>query len=243
MPLSLPDGLQVTFLGQSTFHIVTPGGKRLLIAPWVEGNPLCPKKNADIGPLDYLLVTHAHQDHMGDIIPIATDSGAQVVANFEIINWLAAKGVKNGISMNTGGTLDLDGMEVTQTPAFHTSTITDGEQTLNGGSPQGFIIRLKNGYTVYDAGDTSVFGDMALLAEMYRPDLAFLPIGDRFTMGPKQAAYACRLLNVPHVVPIHYATFPMLTGTPEAFQSELDKLGVQTNVVVMQPGETIGAAA
>ncbi len=236
----MPDTeMQLTYLGHSTFHLVTPGGQKILLDPWTYGNPRCPEGKKDPGPLDKILVSHAHSDHMGDVIQIAKDTGATVLSNFEIYGWLGTKGIENAMPMGKGGTTPIDGLKITMTHADHTSSITDGDQTLYGGEPAGFVIELENGFKIYDAADTAVFGDMSLIAEIYKPDLVLLPIGDHFTMGPLEAAYACRLLGAKQVIPIHYATFPMLTGTPEAFQSALDALGLPTQVTVLQPGETL----
>jgi len=231
-------GMQLTYLGHSTLYLVTPGGQKVLIDPWTYGNPRCPDDKKNPGPLDLILVTHAHSDHMGDVLQIAKDTEATVISNFEISGWLGTKGITNAMPMGKGGTVPLDGLKITMTHADHTSSISDGDQTLYGGEPGGFVIELEDGFKIYDAADTAIFGDMSLIAEIYNPDLVLLPIGDHFTMGPLEAAYACRLLGAKQVIPIHYATFPALTGTPEAFQSELDKLNLSTQINVLQPGET-----
>ena len=235
----LTDGLQLTYLGHSTFHLVTPGGQRLLIDPWVQHNPRCPEGNKAVGPLDKVLITHGHYDHIQDGVEILKATNAQAIAVFETASWLGTKGIKNAAPMNKGGTLAADGLKITMVHADHSCGITDGDLIIYGGEPGGYIIELENGYKLYHAGDTAVFGDMKLIAEIYKPDIALLPIGDRFVMSPTEAAYACRLLGVPQVIPMHYATFPLLTGTPNAFKSALSDLNVHTEVLVMEPGETL----
>ena len=239
MASPLTDGLQLTYLGHSTFRLVTPGGRKVLIDPWVQHNPRCPERNKDVGPLDKVLITHGHYDHIQDGVEILKATGAQAVAVFETAAWLGTKGVQNAAPMNKGGTLVADGLKITMVHADHSCGITDGGQIIYGGEPGGYIIELENGYKIYHSGDTAVFGDMQLIAEIYKPDIALLPIGDRFVMSPTEAAYACRLLGVPQVIPMHYATFPLLTGTPEAFKAALSDLNVHTEVMVMEPGEML----
>ena len=238
MASQLTEGLQLTYLGHSTFHLITPSGQKLLIDPWVMNNPRTPADKKDIGPLDKMLITHGHYDHIQDAVEIGKATKAQAIAVFETAGWLGKKGIENAAPMNKGGTLVADGLKITMVHADHSCGITDGDQIIYGGEPGGYIIELENGYKLYHAGDTAVFGDMKLIAEIYRPDIALLPIGDRFVMSPTEAAYACRLLGVPQVIPMHYATFPLLTGTPEAFQAALNDLNVHTEVLVMEPGET-----
>lgn len=236
---TLGQDMRLTYLGHSTFHLVTPGGQKLLIDPWVQNNPRCPDDKKDVGPLDKMLITHGHYDHIQDAVEIGTATNAQAVCVFETAHWLGSKGLQNAAPMNKGGTLAQDGLKITMVHADHSCGITDGDQIIYGGEPGGYVIELENGFKIYHAGDTAVFGDMALIAEIYKPDLALLPIGDRFVMSPREAAFACRLLKVPQVVPMHYGTFPLLTGTPEAFRAALSDLSVGTEVVVLEPGETL----
>jgi L-ascorbate metabolism protein UlaG (beta-lactamase superfamily) len=186
-----------------------------------------------------MLITHGHFDHMQDAVHVGKKTDALVVGAFEIVSFLQTKGVKNGNPMNKGGTDTLPGSEikVTMTHADHTSSIQDGSHTLPGGEPVGFVIEFENGYKIYNTGDTAVFGDMKLIGELYTPDLVMMPIGDHFTMGPKEAAMACRLIEAKRVIPQHYGTFPQLTGTVEAFQQLLVSQSVE--VIAMKPGEAI----
>ena len=233
----------ITYLGHSTVLIETPGGKRVLIDPWTVGNPACPtewKPVDSLGTLDLILITHIHSDHVGDAQAIIhANPQASVVGIFEACNWLATKGASKLRPMSKGGTQIVEGLTLTMTHAIHSSSFTEADGSVSyGGEPAGYIIRCENGFTIYAAGDTGLFGDMALLHDLYHPDLALLPIGDLFTMGPFQAAHAIRLLRVDHVVPIHYATFPALTGTPEALREYTqDMPGLFIHDI--QPGESL----
>jgi L-ascorbate metabolism protein UlaG (beta-lactamase superfamily) len=228
--------LSYTWLGHATFLLVSPGGKRLLFDPWVTGNPTSPEAAKKLGALDLMLITHGHSDHTGDAVAIARSSNAQVVAPFELSEWLQHKGLKNVTGMNPGGTLNLLGLSITMVPAVHSSSVEEDGKTIYLGVATGYVVRFEDGLTIYFAGDTAVFGDMRLFAEMYAPSIAFLPIGDLYTMGPEQAAKACELLNVKQVVPMHYGTFPVLTGTPEKLRELVAPKGVQ--VMELKPGET-----
>jgi L-ascorbate metabolism protein UlaG (beta-lactamase superfamily) len=227
--------LSYTWLGHATFLMQSPGGKRILFDPWVTGNPKSPEAAKKLGALDLMLITHGHSDHTGDAVPIARSSGAQVVAPFELSVWLEQKGLKNVTGMNPGGTLHAHGLSITMVPAVHSSSVEEDGRIVYLGVATGYVVKFEDGLTIYFAGDTAIFGDMRLIAEMYAPSIAFMPIGDFYTMGPEQAAKACELLNVKQVVPMHYGTFPALTGTPAKLR-ELVSKGVQ--VMDLQPGDT-----
>ena len=240
------DRPQLTFLGHSTVRCDLPSGEVVLLEPWVDQNPACPDELKSFERLDAMLITHGHPDHMGDAVDLARRYRPKVVvATYEICSWLASQGVENVSGMNVGGTQTiLDGaLTVTQVQAVHTSAIFHGDQILDGGVATGFVMRLPNGYTFYHAGDTALFSDMQLLADLYRPSLALLPIGDHFTMDPRQAALACKYLEVREVVPIHWGTFPLLTGTPAQLEEELATLGVSCEVRVLEPGESFTPAS
>ena len=228
--------LSFTWLGHSTFLFVSPGGKRLLIDPWLTTNPSCPEESKKIRALDLLLLTHGHDDHTADAVAVGRATGARVIAPHELAVWLEQKGLQAVTGMNHGGTLEVLGLSITMVPAIHSSSVVEDGRTVYVGNPCGYVIRFEDGLTIYFAGDTSVFGDMRLIAEMYAPAIAFLPIGDTYTMGPAQAAKACELMSVKQVVPMHYGTFPALTGTPAQLRALVEPKGVQ--VMELKPGET-----
>jgi L-ascorbate metabolism protein UlaG (beta-lactamase superfamily) len=226
--------LEITYLGHSSFRLRTPGGKEILFDPWYTGNPSFPE-SARPKAADLILISHGHSDHTTDAAAMAKATGATVVGIWEITSWLGTKGIQHLEPMNKGGTITSKGLRITMTDARHSSSV-DENGLVYLGEPAGFVVKLENGQTLYYAGDTSLFGDMKLIGELYKPDIAFLPIGDRFTMGPDTAAMAARWLGVKQVVPMHYGTFPLLTGTPQQLEKELAGSGI--NVLVLTPGET-----
>jgi L-ascorbate metabolism protein UlaG (beta-lactamase superfamily) len=229
------DGIKITWLGHATFRVETPQGKTVLIDPWVTGNPKCPEKEKSFSRVDVMLCTHGHGDHIGDAVEIAKKHDPIVVGIYELCSWLEGKGVKRVSGMNKGGTQTVGDIKVTMVHAEHSSGIEDGGQVFYGGEAAGYVIEFSNGVKIYHAGDTCVFGDMAIIREIYAPEVCMLPIGDHYTMGPREAAYACKLLKPKTVIPMHYGTFPVLTGTP----AELRKLARDVEVREMKPGETI----
>jgi len=233
-------GNRVTYLGHSTFSLTTPSGQVALIDPWVMSNPSCPDHLKKLSRLDVVFLTHGHGDHLGDLLALARQHRPQIVAIFEACLWIESKGFeKETRPMSKGGTQKVGEFEVTMTHAFHSSSIDDNGVRIYAGEPAGFVIRMPGGFTMYHAGDTALFGDMRLIGELYKPDLACLPIGDLYTMGPREAAYAIRLLGVKHVVPMHYASFPFPTGTAEALRQETrDIAGLEIHA--LKPGESLG---
>ena len=234
--MSSVSNLSIAWLGHSTFLLTSPGGKRVLFDPWLKDNPSCPADRKTVRACDLMLITHAHADHMGDALSVARATGALVVAPYELAVWLERKGLQRINSMNVGGSLELLGLKVTMVHAEHSSSHLEDGRLVNLGPAVGYVIRFENGLTVYFAGDTALFGDMRMIGDIYHPDIAFLPIGDRFTMGPDDAARASEWLGVRQVVPMHYGTFPDLTGTPAALRALVEPRGV--HVLELKPGET-----
>jgi L-ascorbate metabolism protein UlaG (beta-lactamase superfamily) len=227
-------GVKLTWLGHATFRIET-GGQTVLVDPWVMGNPLCPDKEKKVKKVDLMLCTHGHFDHIGDAVQIAKEHNPTVVGIFELCSWMEKKGVKKTSPMNKGGTQAVGDIKVTMVHADHSCGILDGDQIIYGGEACGFVMEFQNGLKIYHAGDTAVFGDMQIIRELYAPDMALLPIGDHYVMSPREAAYACKLLKPKAVVPMHFGTFPVLTGTP----AQLRQLAKDVEIVEMKPGQTL----
>jgi len=243
--MGLDAATTITWYGHSCVEVKTPGGKTILIDPWF-GNPKSPKTAAAVTACDLLLVTHGHSDHFGDALALASRLRPTWPAIHELSLWLARRLPGGGdavIGMNKGGTFAFGDIGVTMVGADHSAGDWNpgAETTLYLGEPAGFVIRLENGYTIYHAGDTNVFAEMRFIGELYRPNLALLPIGGHFTMGPREAALAVELLGVDAVAPIHWGTFPILAGTPDELRTELDGRGLgQVDVHGWAPGSTIG---
>jgi L-ascorbate metabolism protein UlaG (beta-lactamase superfamily) len=228
--------IQINWLGHATFEIQFESGNVMLLDPWIQGNPAYPKTHT-IQKVDAIAVSHGHSDHLGDVVPLAKRFDAEVVAMVEVAGWCASKGVKKTIGFNKGGTVDLGFVKLTMTHALHSSSIQDGDRMIYGGEAAGFILTLKDARRAYFAGDTAIFSEMGLYSEIYHPDLALLPIGDHYTMGPEEAAYAARLLKVKKVIPMHYGTFPVLAGRPEQLAEKLSGTGIE--VLTLKQGEPI----
>lgn len=229
-------GTHITWLGHATVLVETGKGTRILIDPYIAQNPKYPKGFVLPARIDYILLTHGHGDHMSDVVPVAAKHGSTVVAIYELAAYVAGKGVANTIGMNLGGTVQLSDVAVTMVEARHSSGAQDETGTHYVGVAAGYVLAVADGPVLYHAGDTSVFGDMRLIRELYQPSVAMLPIGGHFTMGPKQAALAVRFLEPAMVLPLHFGTFPPLKGTPEQLAALVDP-GVQ--VVRWAPGESI----
>ena len=225
----------LTWLGHASFRFDTPGGKRVYVDPFLNGNPKCPESELEPERIDVIALTHGHGDHVGDTVALAKKHGCTVIAPVELAGWLQGKqGLENVLDPNKGGTVEAAGVKFTLTNAHHSSSNNDGEYM---GEPCGIVVEVENGTKLYFAGDTCVFGDMQLIGRIYSPDLAILPIGDHYTMGPREAAVALELLGTKRCVPCHYGTFPPLVGTP----AQLRELAPDFQVEEMEPGDSVTA--
>jgi len=231
-------GVKITYLGHSAFKLVSPQGVVIYLDPFLKNNPKTPPDQKEVNKADLVLVTHGHADHLGDALGISQKTGAPVVAIAELGAYVTQKGLKNVVRMNKGGSYTTKGIRISMVNAQHSSSVTEEGKVIYAGEPAGFIIRFENGFTVYHAGDTAVMSDMKIFGDIYKPDLALLPIGSHFTMDPQEAAYACKLLRPRYVVPMHYGTWPVLTGTADDFIGRM-KDQPEVKVIVMNPGQTI----
>jgi L-ascorbate metabolism protein UlaG (beta-lactamase superfamily) len=231
-------GLKVTWLGHATFRIVTPKGTTIYIDPWVMQNPMTPEAEKDVKKCDVLLCTHGHGDHIGDAVVLAKKHNPKVVGIYELCLWMQKKGAQQISPMNKGGTQQVADFKVTMVNAVHSCGIQDDDGSLiYGGEACGYVLEFENGVRLYHAGDTAVFGDMAIIRDLYAPEIACLPIGDHFTMSPKEASYACSLLRPKAVIPMHFGTFPLLTGRPSELRTLVADMGVE--VLDVKPGQTV----
>ncbi len=215
--------MRIKWLSHAAFELHTSKGV-VLIDPFLNNNPLAPIKPEEVREAKLVIVTHDHFDHLGDAVDIAKRTGAKIVALPELA--LSLEGVET-VAINMGSYVDIDGIKVALVQAFH---------TCSRGFPAGCLVSVDN-VTVYHAGDTSLFGDMKLIGELYRPDVALLPIGGYYTMGPREAAVAASLIKPKVVIPMHYATFPVLVQKPDEFLKEMEKVAPEVKVVVLRPGE------
>ena len=229
--------VQLTWLGHATFRVDSPGGKRIYIDPWLT-NPKGPESEQEPERVDIMAITHGHGDHLGEAIELGKRFKPEVIAIIELATWLEAQGVEGASThgMNKGGTVDVDGVKFTMTHAVHSGGfVQEGGKITYLGDPAGYVVTFENGTKIYFAGDTAVFSDLKLIGQLYEPDVAVLPVGDHFTMGPKEAALAIELLGVKRVVPCHYGTFPLLAGHPD----HLRQHGVDIEIIDLEPGETV----
>ena len=236
----------LTWLGHATVLVTTATGTRVLFDPWLE-NPKSPVTLEALGPIDVIAVTHGHFDHMGSVVPVALETGATVVCVPEMAAYFATQGVTNLLEMNKGGTVHVGDVALTMVGADHSCGVAagDGLPSIYGGNPVGFVAHLPvgGGGPVYVSGDTNVFGDMAIIRELYAPEIALMPIDGHYNMGPREAAYALGLLGVARFTPIHYGTFPLLAGTPDEVVRHLSDRGGQTRVVAIEPGASVPLVA
>jgi L-ascorbate metabolism protein UlaG (beta-lactamase superfamily) len=229
-------GTRITWLGHATVLVETAGGTKILIDPFIAHNPKYPKDFTLPSKIDYILLTHGHGDHISDAVPVASKHDSTVVAIYELASYAAGKGIARTIGMNLGGTVQLADVAATMVEAKHSAGAEDEAGTHYVGVAAGYVLTIADGPVLYHAGDTAVFGDMKLIRELYKPEIAMLPIGGHFTMGPKEAALATRFLEPKLVLPLHFGTFPQLTGTPEELAA---LVGDRVEVVSWKPGETI----
>ena len=243
----LPDGMQVRWLGHATFDLVGPAGQKFIFDPFIVQNPAFPKNlGAEViarGAYGAILLTHPHYDHFADVLPLLKDDSAlKIVTQFDIGEWLKDHGIKEEqiIGMNTGGTLPFGDVRITMVPAVHTSSVGEGGKQVALGFPIGYVLRFSNGFTIYNTGDTAVTMEMKIVHDLYKPDLVILPIGDFYTMGAEQAAYALHLLKPKFAIGCHWHTWgEMPPGTPEALGKEMAKYDLPTQLIKLKPGESL----
>jgi L-ascorbate metabolism protein UlaG (beta-lactamase superfamily) len=229
---------RITWLGHATVLVQTPAGTNLLIDPFIAQNPKYPKSFSLPSKIHAIPLTHGHGDHMADAAAVAKKHGSSVVAIYELADYMARKGVESTIGMNLGGSVQIEDVLATMIDAKHSSGTQDEQGTHYTGVAAGFVLAIAEGPVLYHAGDTAVFGDMELVRELYQPSVAMLPIGGHYTMGPKEAALAVRLIAPKVVLPIHFGTFPPLTGTPEQLSA---LVGSGVKVVSWKPGDVYEA--
>lgn len=234
--MSSPQGTRITWLGHATTLVQTAKGTNILIDPFIAHNPKYPQGYALPEKIHYVLLTHGHGDHISDAAPVAKKHGSTVVAIYELADYIKGKGVIETMGMNLGGTVQLEDVAVTMVDAKHSAAAQDEHGTHYVGVATGFVLTVEGGPAIYHAGDTCVFGDMKLIAQLYQPEIALIPIGGFYTMGPEEAALAAKLLEAKKILPIHWGTFPPLKGTPAQLE---ERLGSEYEVMRVAPGESV----
>jgi L-ascorbate metabolism protein UlaG (beta-lactamase superfamily) len=229
--------VNIRWLGHSAFEIESDEGLKILIDPFISNNPACTLEVEDVKP-DLICVTHGHADHFGDAMEIADRTGALLIGNHELSIFFSKQGLESK-GMNIGGSLKVQNVTLTMLDAKHSSDIDFMEEVGAGGSACSFIFQMESGKKVYHAGDTGLFGDMkTVIGDIYQPDIALLPIGDRFTMGPFEASIATEWIAPSKVIPMHYNTFPIIEQDPEYFNNLVKNRIADTEVLILVPGET-----
>lgn len=229
--------VEITWLGHSSFHLKLESGESLVLDPWLD-NPKFPT-GYKIARVDTILVTHGHFDHIASVVDLARKHQSTVVGIYELCSWIKSRGIEKTAPMNKGGSQTVGSVKVTMTNAVHSSGIEDENgNVIYAGEPAGYVLRFPDGRRAYFAGDTAVFSDMALIGQLHKLDLAFLPIGDLYTMDPAEAALACRMLKPAKVIPMHWGTFPPLQGRPDQL-AELTRDLPGTQVWTLEPGQTV----
>jgi len=226
----------IRWLGHSAFQIITNHNLKILIDPFISNNPVSPVMVEELNA-DLIMVTHGHKDHFGDTMEIANRTGAAIIANHEHSVYLSQQGF-DSLGMNMGGTVEFQDIEVTMVDSSHSSDMDFMDEIGAGGSSCGYIIKLENGRKIYHSGDTGIFGDMkTVIRDIYHPDIALLPIGDRFTMGPREASIAADWIKPEILIPMHYNTFPVIQQNPLEFAERVESLDASIKVVILEPGE------
>lgn len=240
---TLGKDVTITWVGHGTFHLTTPEGRGILIDAWVDSNPVCPEalKPRVRENLAAVFLTHGHNDHIGEIGAIAKETGCAVVCQYDLAPYLQGLGVPADVivGFNKGGSVSVADVRATMTNAHHSSAVVEDGRIIPLGTPAGYVLRFSNGFTVYHTGDTSVTMDMQIIGDLYQPDLVILPIGDHFTMDPRQAAYALKLIRPAYAIPEHFGTFPLLSGTPQALTAACAEFGVTTQIIALTPGASV----
>lgn len=230
-------GMTIQWVGHATFYLETAQGTSILIDPWLKSNPACPKDWHAPRKIDLVLCTHGHADHIGDALAVEKKYHPTFVGMNELAAWLTSKGVKSAVGMNLGGSYRFKDVVVSMVTASHSSGIDDNGTIVYAGYPAGYVVQVDGEPAIYHAGDTALFSDMKLIRELYAPEIACLPIGDHYTMGPRAAAIAAEYVGAKKAIPIHYGTFPALTGTPAEFRKHMQ--GKPIEVIEMNPGESL----
>jgi len=234
-------GVTIRWLGHASFHIMTTSGKHIFVDPWIKGSPVCPVKIEDITKADIVCATHGHPDHLGDSIEIVKKTKGILICSPELGVFAATKGIpsdgENSYTMNIGGSVKIRGIQVVMTNAVHTSDTWDEGRLVTGSGACGYVLVTDDGVRMYFAGDTGIFGDMELIARLYAPQIAVLPVGGKFNMGVREAAFAAQLIKPDVLIPMHHNTYPNQTANLDEFERYLQVLAPTTKLKALKVGE------